>query len=173
MCLGNHTPHTHHHQGFKRSLHAGAPGNAEHAIWKPCFFACVRVVSCSGGLWDSLSSPRFCSWMCEFRVYCWVVQWSPFCGASPIFLHTVVGLQASPRFSAVGALSQCRQIRGARSTADRQATCQVASTHSSRSYESVCSVGPSGGKDAQTAVRKLLPDLWGVKRTPHKTIFAV
>ena len=34
------------------------------------------------GLCYSLSSPRFCSWMCEFRVYCWVVQGCSFCGAS-------------------------------------------------------------------------------------------
>ena len=45
-----------------------------------------------------------------------------------VFLHAVVDLQASPRFSAVGASSPSRQIPGARSTADRQATCQVAST---------------------------------------------
>ena len=38
----------HHHQGFKQSLHAGAQGSADHVIWKPCFFACVRVVCCSG-----------------------------------------------------------------------------------------------------------------------------
>ena len=50
------------------------------------------------------------------------------CVQVDFFLHAVVGLQASPRFSAVGALSPSRQIPGARSTADRQATCQVAST---------------------------------------------
>ena len=96
-----------------------------------------------------------------------------------IFLHAVVGLQASPRLSAVGALSPSREILGARSTADRQATCQVASMQASTStYEStkVCVplahdfelldllarkvvlwITPSGGKDAQTAVRRAPP----------------
>ena len=44
-----------------------------------------------------------------------------------IFLHTVDGLQASARFSAVGCV-RVGKIPGARSTADGQATCQVAST---------------------------------------------
>ena len=52
---------------------------------------------------------------------------------SQFFFHAVVGVQASPRFSAVGALSPCPQIPGARSTADRQAACQLASTQASTS----------------------------------------
>ena len=84
------------------------------------------------GLWGSLSSPRFCSWMCEFRVHCWVVQGSPyFVVQISMFFHTVVRLHAFPRFAAVGSLSPSRQIPGARSTAERQATCQVASTQAS------------------------------------------
>ena len=88
-------------------------------------------------------------------------------------------LQASPRFSAVGALSPSRQILGARSTADRQATCQVAATQASISENEsttvfvplahvselvvvlarnvVLWITPSGGKDAQTAVRRPPP----------------
>ena len=96
-----------------------------------------------------------------------------------IFLHAVVGLQASARLSAVGALSPSRQIPGACSTADRQATCQVASTQASTSQNEstkvfaplahdfelvvvlarkvVLWITPSGAKDAQTAVRRPLP----------------
>ena len=50
------------------------------------------------------------------------------CNVQVILLQPVVGLHASPGFSAVGSLSPCRQIPGARSTVDRQATCQVAAT---------------------------------------------
>ena len=42
----------------------------------------------------------------------------PFVVQVSIFFRTVVGLPASPRFSALGALSPCRQIPGARGTAD-------------------------------------------------------
>ena len=134
----------------------GAPGNANHVIWKPSFFrVCARRLL-FWGLCFSLSSPRFCSWMCA-----------------------VVGLHVSPRFSAVGALSPNLQIPDACGTADRQATCQVAATQAATSKsESAKMFVPlaaepalvdtsaskvvsgntsSGGKDAQTAVRKPLP----------------
>ena len=94
-----------------------------------------------------------------------------------IFFHAVVGgVQASSRFSAVAALSPCRQIPGARSTADRQAACQLASTQASTSKNEstkvfvplahdcelvdllarkvVLWITPSSGKDAQTEVRR-------------------
>ena len=139
----------------------------------------MRVVCCSGDC--GTVSPLHASevWMCEFRDYCWVVQWSLFLWCKSFFLHAVVGLQASPRFSAVGALSPSRQIPGARSTADRQATCQVASTQAATSKNEstkvfvplahdselvdllarkvVLWITPSGGKDAQTAVRRPPP----------------
>ena len=160
----------------------GCPGNANHVIWKPCFFACVRVVCCFGdsgtvsplhasevGCANSGSTVGLCSDL-------------PFMVQVSIFLHAGVGLQASPRCSAVSTLSPSRQIPCARSTADRQATCQVASTQASTSKNEstkVCVplahdfelvdmlarkvvlwITPSGGKDAQTAVRRPPPDLW-------------
>ena len=157
------------------SSSAGAPGIANHVI-RPCFFACVRVICCfvdcdtvfplhasAVGRANSGSPVGLCSDL-------------PLMVQVLIFLHAVVGLQASPRFSAVGALSPSRQIPGARSTADRQATCQVASTQASTSENEstkvlahdfelgdllarkvVLWISPSGGKDAQTGVRRPPP----------------
>ena len=97
-------------RGGNGPLHAGAPGNADLVMWKPCF-ACVRVVWCFGdcgtvsllhasavGCANSGSTVGLCSDL-------------PFVVQVSIFLHAVVGLQASPRFSAVGALSPSWQIR--------------------------------------------------------------
>ena len=55
-----------------------------------------RVCAAPLVLWDgcSISSPRFCSWMCDHRAF------------------VVYGLQVSPRFSALGAPSLCRRILG-------------------------------------------------------------
>ena len=97
-----------------------------------------------------------------------------------IFLHAVVGLQASPRFSAVDALSPSRQIPGRRRMADRQATCQVASTQAAISENEstkvfvtlaslwLCrlaklSCGPLRlvGRTPKQQCEDPLPDLWG------------
>ena len=140
----------------------GAPGNADHVIWKQCFFACVRVVCCSGdsGTVSPLhASENGCAnsgtavGLCNGPYF--VVQVS-------IFLHAVVGLQASPR--------SARRIG--------RATCQEATISENESMK-VCVplahdsdlvdllarkvvlwITPSGGKDAQTTVRRPLLDLW-------------
>ena len=118
--------------------------------------------------------------MCEIRDFCSVVQWSLFCGASRFFLHAVVGLQASPRFSAVGALSPSRQIPGAPSTADRQATCQVASTQAVLSENESTKVCVPLAHDselvdllARNVVLWITPSGWdaqiAVRRPPSRT----
>ena len=76
---------------------------AHHVIWKP-WFACVRVVCFFFLLLCcSLSSPRFCSCMCDPRAF------------------VVYGLQVSPLFSAVGVASPSRQILGMLCTTFRRA----------------------------------------------------
>ena len=88
-----------------------------------------------------------------------------------IFLHAVVGMHASPRFSAVDALSPSQQIPGARSTADPQAARQVASTQASTSKNvswwlcwlaklSCGSLRPVGRTPKQLC-EDPLADLWG------------
>ena len=131
-CAHTTRPRQHTSPGVQTVPPRGCPGFANHVIWKSCF-ACVRVVCCSGdsgtvsplhasavGCANSGFPAGWCSDLpCD-------VQVCPF--------QAVVGLRASPRFSAVGALSPSRQIPGA-CTADRQATRQVAATQASTSEE--------------------------------------
>ena len=126
-CTNTQNTHNthHHHQGLERSLHAGAPGNCNHDIWKPRF-ACVRVDGCSGD-YATVSLLHASAVGCA-RLGCAVISLMM---CKCFFFQAVVGLHASPRFSTVGSLSPCQQIPGARNTADRQATCQVASTQPS------------------------------------------
>ena len=86
--------------------HAGAPGDANHVIWKP-WFACVRFVCCQ--FWDSATvsllhaSAVGCANSGSTVGLCSNLPYD----VQVFLFHAVVGLQASPRFSAVGSLSPC------------------------------------------------------------------